>query len=312
MKKLSILTLGLATLTLSTLWSCRSKRGEGPEPTPTPQKEYLQKKVVTELFKDQTQSFKTTSIYDASGKLIEEYRSDWEAGDKFVVDSRAYYAYSATGKLTKITHVDEATKKESGGISYEYDAKDQLQKEESYGIHQGKQEVYNYSVYTWVDGKKATQAFHSSSGGKTSLRYTIKYSYKDGYEYQDTYPLLVPNSYSERKAFRYDAQGRVIEMLDVLRSAIPDPNDGTKILRYEDATITKYVTTYNERDDIAKVVCTNQPTGGTETHVRTTEYTYLAPDKKGNPTKYQIKDTFDTNKDRIQTREVTIEYTYAK
>ena len=101
-------------------------------------------------------------------------------------------------------------------------------------------------------------------------------------------------------------------MLDVLRSAIPDPNDGTKILRYEDATITKYVTTYNERGDIAKVVCTNQPTGGTETHIRTTEYTYLAPDKKGNPTKYQIKDTFDTNKDRIQTREVTIEYTYAK
>lgn len=46
--------------------------------------------------------------------------------------------------------------------------------------------------------------------------------------------------------------------------------------------------------------------------MRTTEYTYLAPDKKGNPTKYQIKDTFDTNKDRIQTREVTIEYTYAK
>ena len=74
MKKLHVFTLGLSILALGVLASCSSKSKDTPtpppSPSPQPQVEYLQKKVVTELFEDM-QSFKQTTIYDATGRVVE-------------------------------------------------------------------------------------------------------------------------------------------------------------------------------------------------------------------------------------------------
>lgn len=315
MKKLHVFTLGLSILALGVLASCSSKSKDTPtpppSPSPQPQVEYLQKKVVTELFEDM-QSFKQTTIYDATGRVVEEYRADEENDGSFVVYSKTKFTYNPAGKLVKRVYINTQGNKETGGNEYTYDNAGQLQKEESYGFDNNGRIILNQWVYTWENGKKVSMDNKTRFDSRLIPAYTIKYSYENGYEHQDKYYANVPNSYAERNSFRYDAQGRVLEELTVIRQAITDPNDYTRILRYEDVTINEKVYTYNDRGDILKLIETSTPVGRSEIHTRTQEYTYLAPDAKGNPTKYQLKETLDPNKDRVQTREVTVEYTYAK